>query len=84
MNNNSEFAIQARSLTKQFGDLTAVNHLDLDVPRAQIYGFLGPNGSAKSTTIPFLKRVIKHPDFQAGKVDTKFLERETSLFQPAT
>ncbi len=54
MNNNSEFAIQARSLTKQFGDLTAVNHLDLDVPRAQIYGFLGPNGSGKSTTIRML------------------------------
>jgi ABC-2 type transport system ATP-binding protein len=54
MNNNSEFAIQARSLTKQFGDLTAVDHLDLDVPRAQIYGFLGPNGSGKSTTIRML------------------------------
>ncbi len=54
MNNNSEFAIQARSLTKRFGDLTAVNHLDLDVPRAQIYGFLGPNGSGKSTTIRML------------------------------
>ena len=54
MNNNSEFAIQARNLTKQFGDLTAVNHLDLDVPRAQIYGFLGPNGSGKSTTIRML------------------------------
>ncbi len=37
-----------------------------------------------STTIPFLKRVIKHPNFQAGEVDTKFLERETSLFHPAT
>lgn len=33
-----------------------------------------------TTTIPFLKRVIEHPDFQAGTVDTKFLERETSLF----
>ena len=53
-NGNSEFAIQARSLTKQFGALTAVNHLDLDVPQAQIYGFLGPNGSGKSTTIRML------------------------------
>jgi acetyl-CoA carboxylase biotin carboxylase subunit len=33
-------------------------------------------------TIPFLRRVIEHPDFVAGKVDTKFLERETSLFEP--
>jgi len=50
----SEFAIEARNLTKQFGELTAVNHLDLDVPRARIYGFLGPNGSGKSTTIRML------------------------------
>jgi len=35
-----------------------------------------------TTTIPFLKRVIQHPDFQAGNVDTKFLERETGLFEP--
>ena len=36
-----------------------------------------------TTTIPFLRRVIEHPDFVAGKVDTKFLERETGLFEPA-
>ena len=54
MTGQSEFAIQARGLTKQFGALTAVDHLDLDVPRARIYGFLGPNGSGKSTTIRML------------------------------
>jgi acetyl-CoA carboxylase biotin carboxylase subunit len=36
-----------------------------------------------TTTIPFLRRVIEHPDFEAGEVDTKFLERETDLFKPA-
>jgi ABC-2 type transport system ATP-binding protein len=50
----TEFAIQARGLTKHFGHLVAVNDLDLDVPRAGIYGFLGPNGSGKSTTIRML------------------------------
>jgi ABC-2 type transport system ATP-binding protein len=49
-----EFAIEARGLSKHFGDLAAVSELDLDVPRAQIYGFLGPNGSGKSTTIRML------------------------------
>jgi acetyl-CoA carboxylase biotin carboxylase subunit len=34
-----------------------------------------------TTTIPFLRRVIHHPDFAAGRVDTKFLEREPGLFQ---
>ena len=49
-----EFAIEARGLSKHFGDLRAVSELDLDVPRGQIYGFLGPNGSGKSTTIRML------------------------------
>ncbi|HXS22618.1 MAG TPA: acetyl-CoA carboxylase biotin carboxylase subunit [Gemmatimonadales bacterium] len=35
-----------------------------------------------TTTIPFLARVIRHPDFAAGKVDTRFLERESHLLQP--
>ena len=51
---NSEFAIVARGLSKRFGQLQAVDRLDLDVPRAAIYGFLGPNGSGKSTTIRML------------------------------
>ena len=49
-----DLAIRARGLTKQFGDLRAVDSLDLDVPRETIYGFLGPNGSGKSTTIRML------------------------------
>jgi ABC-2 type transport system ATP-binding protein len=51
---NDNLAIRARGLTKRFGNLTAVDHLDLDVPRASIYGFLGPNGCGKSTTIRML------------------------------
>ena len=47
-------AIRARGLTRRFGDLVAVDHVDLDVPRASVYGFLGPNGSGKSTTIRML------------------------------
>ena len=47
-------AIKARGLTKRFGSLTAVDHLDLDVPRSIIYGFLGPNGSGKTTAIRML------------------------------
>jgi len=51
---NGELAIRARGLSKHFGTLRAVDQLDLDVPRASIYGFLGPNGSGKSTTIRML------------------------------
>ena len=49
-----ELAIRARGLTRRFGSLVAVNQVDLDVPRASVYGFLGPNGSGKSTTIRML------------------------------
>jgi ABC-2 type transport system ATP-binding protein len=44
-------AIETHALTRRFGTLTAVDHLDLNVPKACIYGFLGPNGCGKSTTI---------------------------------
>ncbi len=54
MNGETEFAIKARGLTKRFGNLIAVDHLDLDVPRSIIYGFLGPNGSGKTTAIRLL------------------------------
>jgi len=47
-------AINARGLTRRFGHVTAVDGIDLDIPRARIYGFLGPNGSGKSTTIRML------------------------------
>ena len=47
-------AITARDLARRFGSKWAVAGIDLDVPRAQIYGFLGPNGSGKSTTIRML------------------------------
>ncbi len=51
---NAELAIRARGLSKDFGQLRAVDRLDLDVPKSAIYGFLGPNGSGKSTTIRML------------------------------
>ena len=47
-------AITARGLARHFGAVVAVAGIDLDIPRAQIYGFLGPNGSGKSTTIRML------------------------------
>ena len=50
----SDVAIHARGLTKRFGQVVAVNKVNLEVPRACVYGFLGPNGSGKSTTIRML------------------------------
>lgn len=51
---DSELVIKARGLTKRFGDFTAVDSLDLSVQRSEVFGFLGPNGCGKSTTIRML------------------------------
>lgn len=50
----TEIAIRARGLSRSFGALKAVDQLDLTVAKASIYGFLGPNGCGKSTTIRML------------------------------
>ena len=51
-------AVSVRGLTKRFGTFTAVDAIDFDVPRGQIFGFLGPNGSGKTTTIRMLTGTI--------------------------
>jgi lipooligosaccharide transport system ATP-binding protein len=49
--------IQARGLTKQFGDLTAVDAIDFDVRPGETFGFLGPNGAGKSSTMRMIGAV---------------------------
>ncbi len=55
-----ENTIEIRSVTKKFGDFTAVNDLTLNVPKGSIYGFIGPNGSGKTTTLrmPSVKKLL--------------------------
>ena len=52
------FAVETEALTKTYGDLTAVDHLDCRVPYGQIFGLLGPNGAGKSTTIKMLTTLL--------------------------
>src|SRR5271165_5921264 len=54
----SEIAIVTEKLTRQFGGLTAVDHIDLQVTAGQFFGFLGPNGAGKSTTIKMLTGLL--------------------------
>src|SRR5215469_11720898 len=52
-------AIETRSLTRRFGNRTAVDSVDLHVPSACICGFLGPNGAGKTTTIRLLLGLLR-------------------------
>jgi ABC-2 type transport system ATP-binding protein len=51
--------IRTRGLTKRFGDVLALDGLDLDVRRGEVFGFLGPNGAGKSTTIRLLLGLVR-------------------------
>jgi ABC-2 type transport system ATP-binding protein len=55
----AEPAVLTRGLTKRFGSLVAVDHLDLLVRRGELYGFLGPNGAGKSTTLRMLCGILE-------------------------
>ncbi len=54
----NENAIITKELTRKFGDFVAVDNLNLTVPRGAIYGFLGPNGCGKSTTLRMLTGLL--------------------------
>jgi ABC-2 type transport system ATP-binding protein len=53
------FEIETRNLTKHFGNLIAVNSLNLQIPKGTIFGFLGPNGAGKSTTVKMLTGLLQ-------------------------
>ena len=70
--------IQTEKLTKKFGDVLAVDQLDLDVKEGEVFGFLGPNGAGKTTTVRMLTSLIgptagtaKVAGFNLGSQDTE-------------
>ena len=65
MRSNMLYSIETKSLTKSFGDVTAVNNISLSVKNGEIFGFLGPNGAGKSTTIMILTTLLKPTSGQA-------------------
>src|SRR4051812_44556784 len=58
----SDVAIDVHGMTKRFGDLVAVDHIDLTVRSGEIFGFLGPNGSGKTTFIRMLCGLLRADD----------------------
>lgn len=62
----TELAIKTSQLTKRFGDQAAVDGVNLSVPKGSVFGFLGPNGSGKTTTIRMLLGLAEASD---GKIE---------------
>ncbi|MDE1239781.1 ABC transporter ATP-binding protein [Vibrio aestuarianus] len=76
----TQLAICATNVVKKFGDFTAIEGINLNVPKGTIYGFLGPNGCGKSTTIRVLTGLLSPTE---GKVDVLGLEipRQSELLR---
>src|SRR5882672_11390463 len=56
---NGEHVVEVRGMTKRFGEITAVDHVNLTVRAGEIFGFLGPNGSGKTTFIRMLCGLLR-------------------------
>jgi ABC-2 type transport system ATP-binding protein len=54
MANSYAYAVELKGVTKRYSELTAVNNLNLNIGKGEIFGLLGPNGSGKSTTLKML------------------------------
>ncbi|MCZ6658358.1 MAG: ABC transporter ATP-binding protein [Gammaproteobacteria bacterium] len=71
--------IETRDLTRHFGDLVAVDHVSMQVPKGSIYGFLGPNGCGKSTTIRMLCGLLIPTEGSANVLGIDVLEDPEAL-----
>ena len=87
-------AIEIRGVSKTFGTHRAVDDVSLDVPEGSIYGFIGPNGSGKTTTIRMIMNIILpdrgeisvlgHRGTNAVRDDVSYLPEERGLYKQMT
>lgn len=84
-------AIEIRNVSRKFGEHQAVDDVSLDVPAGSIYGFIGPNGSGKTTTIRMIMniilpdrgeiRVLGHRSTTAARDEVGYLPEERGLYK---
>ena len=77
----SSLAISVRDLSKKYGDRMAVSHINFDVPLGAVCGFVGPNGSGKTTTMRMLLGLISHTGGSGQVLDASIDEPEKYLSQ---
>jgi len=78
-----DVVIKALDLTKFYGEILAVDHINFEVERGEIFGFLGPNGAGKTTTIRMLTGLSKPTDGKASvlgfDIDTEMVKAKRSI-----
>src|SRR5437867_13156338 len=74
------YAVEMENLTRKFGDFTAVDHVTLQVEHGEVFGFLGPNGSGKTTTIRMLCGLLT-PTSGRGRVLGLDIGRESEAIK---
>ena len=72
-------AVTANGLTKHFGDFIAVDQIDFSVNRGEIFGFLGPNGSGKTTTIRMMLGLLKPTSGIVDVLDVPVAQRPEEI-----
>jgi len=72
-------AIDVHGLTKRFGSKTVVDHIDIAVPEGQVWGFLGPNGSGKTTSIRMLCGLLRPDDGQGTCLGLDFRTQSEAI-----
>jgi ABC-2 type transport system ATP-binding protein len=73
--------IETVNLTKKYGDLTALDNLNLSIEAGECFGFIGPNGAGKTTTIKILATLLK-PTWGEARVDGKTVGYQNHLIRP--
>ena len=63
---NRENSVEVHQLTRNFGDFIAVDHINFNIPKGEIFGLLGPNGAGKTTTIRMLCGLLTPTEGEAS------------------
>src|SRR5258706_1139169 len=76
---NGDLVIDVRGVTKKFGDRTVVNDIAMQVRHGEIYGFLGPNGSGKTTFLRMLCGLLKPDGGEGSCLGFNFREQSAEI-----
>ena len=73
--------IETINLTKKYGELVALNNLNLNIEEGDCFGFIGPNGAGKTTTIKILATLLK-PTWGEARIDGKVIGYQNHMIRP--